>query len=532
MLTPSPRRRPLAPCAEALESRALLAVGFGPPASSWGHLTRPRPMTVTAELAQASDPAGLGMVTRPVATIAGVTMPGATVRLVEGSARPAVARADARGAYHFTVPVGNGATAMQVQATDRAGRRATADLTVTRGDAVIAWVREMLATIRADNANVGLATRTMAMVSAAAYDAVNDITRSGAVYHIDVAAPRYASAAAAASEASYRVLLDLYPAQKARLDVALAETLAAIPAGAPRRAGMAVGDEVAAGMMAWRADDGSAASVPYVPGTAPGQWRPTWPTYQVAWGPEWGSVTPFAVPTAAMFQPPPPPALGSAAYAAAYDQVKSLGALHSTTRTPEETQTGIFWAYDRTGLGTPPAHYDEIAEAVALQQHNTLDQDARMFALVNVAMADAGISAWDAKYTYNRWRPITAIQLGNTDGNAATVGDPTWLPLGAPGGPGAPNFTPPFPSYVSGHATFGGAMFTVLADFYGTDAIRFTIGSDELPGVYRTYDSFSAASAENAASRIYLGIHFAFDESAGVAVGDAIGQYVYKHEMA
>jgi len=494
---------------------------------------RPRPMTVAVELAPAADPAGLGMVTRPAATLVGVTEPGATVRLVAGSARRAgVARADARGAFHFTVPVGIGTTPMHVEATDRAGRRATADLTVTRGDAVIAWVREMLATIRADRVNVGLASRTMAMVGGAAYDAVNAITRTHAVYKVDVAAPRDASAAAAASEAAYRVLLELYPKQKPRLDAARAETLAAVPAGAGRRAGIAVGDRVAAGMMAWRAADGSAARVPYAPGTAPGQWRPTWPGYQVAWGPEWGGVMTFAVPSAATFRPPPPPPLDSPAYAAAYAEVKSVGARKSTTRTPEETLIGVFWAYDRGALGTPPVHFEQIAEDVALRQHNTLDQDARMFALANIAMADAGVSAWEAKYTYNRWRPITAIQLGNADGNPATAGDPHWLPLGGPGGPGAPDFTPPFPSYISGHATFGGALFTVLAAFYGTDKVPFTTGSDELPGVTRSFDSFSAASAENAASRIYLGIHFAFDEAAGQAVGDAIGRYVFAHELA
>ena len=506
---------------------------FGPSTSAWGHLSRPKPMAITAALAPGSDPAGLGMVTRPVATIAGVTAPGATVRVVEGAGHVAgAARADARGDYRVAMPVGVGATAMQVVATDRAGRRAEAEITVTRGDAVIAWDREMLAAIRADQANVGLASRTMAMVSGAVYDAVNDITRMHAVYHIDVAAPKSASTSAAASEAAYRVLLDLDPAQQARLDVALAETLAAVPAGAARRAGIAVGDEVAAGMMAWRADDGSAASVPYVPGTAPGQWRPTPPGYQVAWGPEWGQVTPFAIPSAAMFQAPPPPALNSAAYAAAYNEVKSLGARDSTTRTPEETLIGHFWAYDRASMGPPPILYDQIAQDVALQQHNSLEQDARMFALANIAMADAGIAAWDAKYAYNLWRPITAIRLGGTDGNPSTVGDPTWTPLGAPGDGVVPDFTPPFPAYVSGHATFGGALFTTLADFYGTDRVRFTIGSDETPGVYRTFTSFSAAAEENGQSRIYLGIHYAFDKTAGIAVGDAIGRYVSAHELA
>src|SRR5262249_32971047 len=157
------------------------------------------------------------------------------------------------------------------------------------------------------------------------------------------------------------------------------------------------------------------------------------------------------------------------------------GALDSTVRTPEQTQIGAFWAYDSSAIGPPVVRFQQVAMAVALQQHNTLEQNARMFTLADLAMADAGIVAWQAKYTYNRWRPITAIQLADTDGNPATIADPNWQPLGAPGD-GGPDFTPPFPSYVSGHATFGGALFTTLADFYGTDNVRFTLGSDELPG--------------------------------------------------
>ena len=200
---------------------------------------------------------------------------------------------------------------------------------------------------------------------------------------------------------------------------------------------MQVGREVAQAMLAWHANDGSSASVPYVPGTAPGDWRPTPPTYQVAWGPEWGQVSPFAI-TMPMsdFVAPPPPALNSPEYAADLNQVESLGALNSTTRTPDETQIGIFWSYDTPQMGTPVVRYEEVAETIALQQHNSMTQNARMFGLVNLALGDAGIAAWDTKYTYNRWRPITAIQLADTDGNPDTAADPTWQPLGSPGNPG------------------------------------------------------------------------------------------------
>ena len=271
--------------------------------------------------------------------------------------------------------------------------------------------------------------------------------------------------------------------------------------------------------------------MPYVPGTAPGQWRPTPPDYTDAWGPDWGRVKPFAIASTAPYLPPPPPALNSPEYAAALNQVESLGALDSTTRTSDQTQAAIFWSYDAPSTGTPVVHNDQIVEDIALQEHNTLAQNARLFGLINVAQGDAGIVAWNAKYTYNFWRPVTAIRLADTDGNPATVADPTWLPLGAPNAPGQPTFTPPFPGYVSGHATFGGAIFTILADFYGTDNVHFTIGSDELPGVTRSFDSFSAASLENAWSRVWMGVHFWFDETAALSIGDALGNNIFHQIM-
>ncbi len=404
-------------------------------------------------------------------------------------------------------------------------------MTMTRGDAILAWINTTIDVIRADVGNVGLASRTLAMESAAAYDAVNDIEHTHAVYKVDAPAPRWASPEAAASEAAYTVLSSLDPNSAPLLVATMAQSLAAVPAGPSRDAGVAVGRKVAEGILNWRADDGSAASVPYLPGTAPGQWRPTPPDDTIAWGPEWGQVTPFVFASPMAYLPPPPPAVSSSAYAAAVNQVESLGAADSTIRTPDETQAALFWSYDWPTTGTPPVHYDQIVEDIALQEHNTLAQNARLFGLVNLAMGDAGIVAWDSKYTYNFWRPITAIRLANTDGNPATTADPTWTPLGSPGATGQPSYTPPFPGYVSGHATFGGAVFTVLADFYGTDHIHFTIGSDMLPGVTRSFDSFSAAALENAWSRVYLGVHFAFDSTEGLATGDAVGQAVFDQVM-
>jgi hypothetical protein len=236
--------------------------------------------------------------------------------------------------------------------------------------------------------------------------------------------------------------------------------------------------------------------------------------------------------SAPRFLPPAPPALTSAAYTAAYNQVKSLGELNSAARTAEQTEIGYFWAYDRRETGTPLVLYNQATAVLAQQQHNTTLENARLFALVNLAMGDAGINCWHCKYKYDLWRPVTGIQEGATDGNPDTAGDTSWQPLGAPGGAGGVDFTPPFPAYTSGHATFGAATFRVLERFYGKNNIQFTMGSDELPGVTRTFDSFSQASDENAISRIYLGIHWLFDAEQGIAAGKKVADWVYGHALA
>jgi hypothetical protein len=522
------RRRRL-PALESLEARlALSTISTGVTAASAIALKARTPMTVSMPGA-ANGMIG-GVATGRMMVIRGQTFADATVRLEVGG-RSRVTTAGARGHYQFRLAMPPGKYAVHVRARDQAGEVQSASMAVTHADAVIAWINTMITVIKADIANVGLASRTVGMVSAAVYDAVNDIERTHAVFKVSVQAPSWASPEAAASEAAYTVLVALDPVMKPLLDATMAQSLAAVKAGPARDAGVDVGREVGDGILAWRANDGSANSVPYVPGTAPGQWRPTPPDYTVAWGPEWGQVKPFAITSASAFMPPPPPALTSAAYAAALNQVESVGAQNSTTRTPAETQQTIFWSYDLPSTGTPPVLFNQIVEDVALQEHNTLAQNARLFGLVDVAIGDAGIVAWDAKYTYNLWRPVTAIQQANTDGNPATTADPTWTPLAAPNAPGLPNYTPPFPAYPSGHATFGGAVFTVLADFYHTDNIHFTIGSDELPGVTYSFNSFSAAMQQNAWSRVYMGVHYSFDATAGIAAGSAVGNDVFHSIM-
>jgi membrane-associated phospholipid phosphatase len=523
------RRTNWKPTLESLEVRlALSHLAGGVAALADAARTASAPMTITMP-AKMNGMIG-GVATRRIMVVRGQTFAGARVQLTIGNATR-VTRAGALGNYQFRLSMPPGRYNLAVRAVSRSGIVSRASMTTTQGDAVLGWINTTIDAIRSDPSNVGLVSRTLAMVSAAVYDSVNDIERTGAVFKVDVRAPQWASPQAAAAEAAFTVLSALYPGFKPELQATMAQSLAAVPAGPRRVAGVKVGREVADGILDWRANDGSARSVPYVPGNAPGQWRPTPPGHTDAWGPEWGQVNTFAIASAASFLPPPPPALNSPEYAAGLNQVESLGALDSTTRTPDQTQAAVFWSYDVPSTGTPPVFYDQIAEQIALEQHNTLVQNARLFGLINVAQGDAGIAAWNSKYTYNFWRPITAIRLADTDGNPATVADPSWTPLGAPNTPGKPSFTPPFPSYVSGHATFGMTVFTILTDFYGTDNVHFTIRSDELPGVTRSFDSFSAAALENAWSRVYMGVHYWFDQAAGMTLGNAIGNTIFNQIM-
>ncbi len=400
---------------------------------------------------------------------------------------------------------------------------------VIYSDVVTDWNNITIQAIRADATHPGptWASRHFAMVHVAIYDAVNAIDQTHQPFHVAASAPPDASREAAAAQAAYRVLATLHPTQRASLDAALATTLASVAEGPGKAAGIALGDSVGAEIVAWRSVDGSSPEPPFTPGTNPGEWRPTAPDFTPALGPGWGKVVPFAMNSGAQFRPPPPPALTSAEYAAAFNEVKTLGAKESSTRTAEQTQIGMFWGYDRQGMGPPLVLYNQIAQTIAAQRGNSLTENVRLFALINIAMADAGISCWDCKYLFNLWRPITAIREADADGNPVTEADLNWEPLGAPGGGVVPNFTPPFPAFTSGHATFGAALFRTLRHFYATDALSFTLSSDELPGVERSFSSFSQAAAENGVSRIYLGIHWQFDNLVGQAGGRAVADHVY-----
>jgi len=330
------------------------------------------------------------------------------------------------------------------------------------------------------------AARALAIVHAAIYDAVNSIDQSYAPYLVKDTFSKHASIDAAASQAAHDTLVALYPNQKAMFDAALHSSLADVPNGASENAGVAAGKTVARQILKARKNDGSQLVVDYVEGTAPGDHRvdPLHPS-QGYLTPGWGEVKAFTKGNLDGLLPPPPPDLTSEEYATAFQEVKDFGGDGVTTptqRTAEQTEIGIFWGYDgRPGLGTPPRLYNQIARTVAIGQGNTEVENARLFALINIAQADAGKMSWAAKYDYNFWRPILAIReadegtgpSGLGDGNPATEGDPNWTPLGAPGSNGGTNLTPPFPAYVSGHATFGSAVFEILANFYGRTTSRF-----------------------------------------------------------
>jgi hypothetical protein len=400
-------------------------------------------------------------------------------------------------------------------------------------------------------------SRALAIVQIAVFDAVNSIDRSYDPYLTEVNAPPDASIPAAVAQAAHDTLSALYPYLKSTFDAQLAADLRGISNGTAAAEGVAVGHITAAAILAARSHDGSDDNTPYVFSDQPGLWRPDplHPTQQPL-SPNWGKVTTFAVPSAETFRAPPPPSITSAEYAAAYEEVKAIGGdgVHTPTiRTEEQTEIGLFWGYDVSpGLCAPVRFYNQIETVIANQQHNTVVQNARLFALTNIAMADAAITCWDTKFDYSYWRPVAAIRendpgtgpTGLGSGNPFLVGqgDPTWQPLGAPADNGSgTNFTPPFPSYTSGHAAIGAALFETLIRFYGRDDIHFTIVSDEFNTVTvdqngivrplrpRSYDSFSQAREENGQSRIYLGIHWSFDKVQGIDEGNDVADYVFQH---
>ena len=513
MLTTRARMTGRRPVVETLEERTLLAGDT---------------LAITLHLAAATAPAGDYVdVIAPRLVLTGQTDPGALVFLQRPSASGVVQTlaatvADAEGHYQFKITTAIGTTDFTARATEPTGNRATASLAVTRANPAIAWNSIALQAIRTSHLPAPNEARALAIVEVSVFDAVNAINPQYSSYgNITVKAPRGASAAAAASAAAETALVGLFPSQQGVLSAELATALAAFPAGASRNAGVSLGTSVANQVLALRSDDGANVKVNYVPGNGPDSWVPTPPTYAPAVDPQWGSVTPFVLTSGTQFQPPPPPAINSAEYAAEVNQVETLGSATSTVRTAAETASARFWS-DLAGTFDPPGHWNQIGEIAALNNHSSLQTSARMFALLDMALADAGIEAWGVKYTDNTARPVTIIRDGADGLNPGITADPTWTPLWA---------TPAFPSYISGHSTFSAAAATVLDSIYGSN-FSFTDPGDPTEALTpETFTSFDQAAKAAGMSRVYGGIHFMSDNLAGLQVGGEVGQYVVQNAL-
>jgi PAP2 superfamily len=406
----------------------------------------------------------------------------------------------------------------------------------------------------------GRSSRAMAIVHIAIFDAVSAVEGRYQSY-TGVQAPKGpVSLDGAVAQAAHDALIALYPSQAPNFDSLLADDLAQIKNKNEKVNGILLGQRAAAAILALRTNDGSQIPEPHVgvdyfTSNLPGHWRQDpISLIPLALGAHWGKCKTFVLQSSSQFRVPPPPAMTSADYTTAYNEAKTVGGdgvVTPTLRTPEQTFIGTFWAYDGTpSLCAPPRLYNQVTVQIADQMKLRTVDLARLLALVNTAMADAAMSVWESKYHYDFWRPITGIResdpgtgpTGAGDGNSLTVGDPTFSPLGAPASNlNGPNFTPPFPAYPSGHAGFGGALFQTLRRFFGTDAIAFTFVSDEFNGttkddngnvrpyMLRSFSSLSQAEEENGQSRIYLGIHWSFDKTQGIAQGRNVGNYVFDH---
>ena len=387
-------------------------------------------------------------------------------------------------------------------------------------DGVIHWNNVLLNSVRAERTPPPAASRKMAIIHIAIYDAVNSITQSHTPYLFFTPMSPDLPQEAAIASAAHTTLSALFPQFQLIYDMELANTLSQIPDGPNKNAAVGLGQQAASAILAERSSDPNGL-VP--PGNAPlpgaGVWKPTPPAGAPYLLPGWAYMPGFAMLVPDQFRRPGPPKLKSGEYTKDFNRVKSIGSKFSTTRTADQTQIAVFWA-DGPGTATPPGHWNVIAQEVAAQEELSTAENARLFALLNITLADAACVAWDMKFEYYLWRPITAIREANLDNNPKTQPDSTWEPL---------INTPPFPGYVSGHSTFSGSAATLLKRFFGSDKIAFTTSSDAMPGVFRSFNSFSEAADEAGQSRIYGGIHFDCDDKDGQQAGEQLANYVFSH---
>jgi len=374
-----------------------------------------------------------------------------------------------------------------------------------RADEVTDWHEHMLAAL---GASPIVGSRDAALVSAAVFDAVNGIERRYAPIHVPAAAPRGASKRAAAVQAAYVILLSRFPAQATDLAAKRAASLAAIDNGESKRRGMEWGQTVAAAILAWRSTDGfTPTPAPFLGGGALGQWRPTPPANLPGAVPQFATMTPWGIQSPDQFRPDGPPALDSPQYLADYDEVREMGSATSALRTDDQTDACLF-------MNSTSANYlwNRAAIDLGAAQGTDLSENAHLLATLNLAIADALIACWDAKYKFEFWRPVTAIRLAD---------DPEWTPLFA---------TPPHPEYTSGHSSASSAAATVLADYFGDDT-PFMLQSPAAPGWFRIYPSFSSAVDEVTDARVFAGIHFRAACEDGEVLGSEVAAFILENRM-
>jgi hypothetical protein len=389
---------------------------------------------------------------------------------------------------------------------------------MARADAVLDWNAIMLNTIASQNPFAQ--ARFAAITQTAVFEAVNAITGEYEPYLGSIAAPPGSSVEAAAAAAAHGVLVNYFPGSAASLDAARSNSLAAIPDGQAKDEGIAVGVAVAAAMIGDRANDGSAPPQFYIPPSAnPGEWQLTPPLCTAAGGIflHWRNLTPFGIQSGDQFRSAPPPALTSNKYRKDYNEVKEVGELNSTKRPQNRTDVARYFAV----VGAPHV-WNQAASQVSAAQGKSLSENARAFALLNMAISDGLVSSMETKYHYVFWRPYTAIRVGDTDGNRKTDPDIAWTTF-------IP--TPCFPSYPSAHASASYAGRMIVEKFFGNGGHDITLLHPVIPDVILNYTKFSQMTNDIDDARVFGGIHFRFDQEAGARQGRRVGSYVFKNNL-
>ena len=394
---------------------------------------------------------------------------------------------------------------------------------VRAANAVIDWNQQALDATRLARNAPPQAALYLATFHVAIFDAVNGITRTHRGWLVNDPAPAGADMDAAIASAAYTVMSQMWTWTNPRtLKTAYDAALAPIPEGPAKADGIAWGKKVAEAILAKRADSGYNKPIPGTyASTEQGKWRETPPTFRPALLPFWGKVVPFVMTSPSQFRAPPPESLGAKEYAEELAFVAKHGARDGAERTDYQTLCTPFWS-DDLGTATPPGHWNVIAQGIARSRNLSVPDTARLFALLNLAEADAGISCWETKYYYNYWRPETALRELDPKINPAVEIHPEFIP-------NMPS--PPFPSYTSGHSTFSAAGARMIALFIGTDDVAFSVDSDGLPGVVHSFKKLSDAQAEVGMSRVWGGIHTMSDNLEAQKVGMKIADWVFAHAL-